>query len=38
MPLSLTKPSIGSTDWGTVVNQNWTDIEGAFSGSSRSVR
>ena len=32
MALSLTKPTIGSTDWGTAVNQNWTDIESAFSG------
>lgn len=26
-PLSLTKPAAGSTNWGTPVNQNFTDIE-----------
>lgn len=33
MSLSLTKPSVGSTDWGTSVNQNWTDIENAVNNS-----
>ena len=33
MPVSLTKPSIGSTGWGTAVNQNFTDIEEAINDS-----
>lgn len=32
MPISLTKPDIGSTNWGAAVNQNWTDIENAING------
>ena len=28
--VSLTKPTVGTTGWGTNVNQNWTDIEGTF--------
>ncbi|MCU0723460.1 MAG: hypothetical protein MUC63_07585, partial [Planctomycetes bacterium] len=31
--VSLTKPGTGSTQWGTNVGQNWTDIENAFKGS-----
>ena len=30
--LGLTKPDIGSTDWGTAVNGNWDIIDGASSG------
>ena len=28
--VTLTKPDVGSTSWGTEVNQNWTDIEDTF--------
>jgi hypothetical protein len=31
--VSLTKPGTGSTQWGTNVGQNWTDIEDTFKGS-----
>ena len=30
--LGLTKPDIGSTDWGTAVNTNWDTIDSAFGG------
>lgn len=33
MSVSLTKPDIGSTDWGTAVNANWDAITGGFDGS-----
>lgn len=31
MSISLTKPTVGSTGWGSSVNQNWTDIENAIN-------
>jgi len=31
MAISLTKPSIGSTDWGTSLNSNFTSIESALN-------
>ena len=31
--VSLIKPGTGSTQWGTNVGQNWTDIENTFKGS-----
>jgi hypothetical protein len=29
--LGLTKPDIGSTDWGNSVNTNWDSIDDAFN-------
>jgi hypothetical protein len=34
MSVSLTKPEIGSTDWGNDANDNFTTIETSFNGSS----
>lgn len=32
MPITLTQPSIGSTNWGTDVNTNWQNIQDALNG------